>query len=165
MKSIRTRLLVAALAVLLGGTIAKSQTADTTPPPPPMHGPAFGIDGHMIGFYIKALGITEDQQTQMKATLQKERATLKPLMQQLHQLNQQLKPYVEGTYDPAKVQALVTAQSQALVQFKIEETRIHNELYQMLTTDQQAKLKEIEANRQARMQQRMQSSGSSTPEE
>jgi len=165
MKSIRTRLLVAALAVLLGGAIAKSQTADTAPPPPHMFGPAFGIDGHMIGFYIRELGITEDQQTQMKATLQKEHATLKPLMRQLHQLNQQLKPYAEGTYDPAKVQALVTAQSQALVQFKIEETRIHNELYQMLTTDQQAKLKEIEANREARMQQRTQSPDSATPEQ
>ena len=38
MKSIRVRLLVAALAVLLGGAIAKSQTADATPPPP-RHGP------------------------------------------------------------------------------------------------------------------------------
>jgi periplasmic protein CpxP/Spy len=156
MKSIRTRFLVAALAVLLGGAIAKSQTADTAPPPMHMHGAAFGIDGHMIGFYIKELGITEDQQTQMKATLKKEHAALKPLMQQLHQLNEQLKPYVEGTYDPAKVQALVTAQSQALVQFKVEETRVHNELYQMLTSDQQAKLKEIQANREARMKQHMQ---------
>jgi Spy/CpxP family protein refolding chaperone len=97
----------------------------------------------------------------MKATLQKEHATLKPLMQQLHALDNQLKPYVEGTYDAAKVQSLVAAQSQALVQFKIEEARIHNELYQMLTSDQQAKLKEIEANRQARMQQHMQNAAPS----
>lgn len=163
MKSLGTRLLVAALAVLLGGAIAKSQTAETAPPPP-MRGAAFGIDGHMIGFYIKELGITEDQQTQMKATLKTEHAALKPLMRQLHQLNEQLKPYAEGTYDPAKVQALVTAQSQALVQFKVEETRIHNELYQMLTSDQQAKLKELETNREARMKQRMQNSGDSEPQ-
>ncbi|MGD0988394.1 MAG: Spy/CpxP family protein refolding chaperone [Candidatus Sulfotelmatobacter sp.] len=161
MKSFRYRFLAAALAVLFGTVIAKSQTAETAPPPPPMHAHAFGIDGHMIGFYIKELGITEDQQTQMKATLQKEHATLKPLMQQLHALDNQLKPYVEGTYDAAKVQSLVAAQSQALVQFKIEEARIHNELYQMLTSDQQAKLKEIEANRQARMQQHMQNAAPS----
>ncbi len=160
MKSIRTRFLVAALAVLLGGAIAKSQTAETAPPPH-MHGAAFGIDGHMIGFYIKALGITEDQQTQMKATLQKEHANLKPLIQQLHQMDHQLKQYAEGTYDAAKVQAIVAQQAQSLVQFKVEETRIHNELYQMLTSDQQAKLKEIEANREARMKQRMQNSGAS----
>jgi Spy/CpxP family protein refolding chaperone len=165
MKSIRIRLLVAALAVLLGGTLARSQTADTTPPPPPMHGPEFGIDGHMIGFYIKELDITDDQQAQMKSTLQKEHATLKPLIQQLHQMDHQLKQYTEGTYDGAKVQALVAAQSQNLVQLKVQETRIHNELYQMLTADQQAKLKEIEAQRAARMQQRMQNNAPSTPEQ
>jgi periplasmic protein CpxP/Spy len=164
MKSFRTRFLVAALAVLLGGAIAKSQTAETAPPPPHMHGAAFGMDGHMIGFYIKELGITEDQQEQMKATLQKEHANLKPLLQQLHQMDRQLRQYAEGTYDAAKVQALVSQQAQSLVQFKVEETRIHNELYQMLTSDQQAKLKEIEANREARMKQRMQSSGASQQE-
>jgi periplasmic protein CpxP/Spy len=163
MKSIRTRFLVAALAVLLGGAIAKSQTAETAPPPP-MHGPGFGIDGHMIGFYIHELGITEDQQTQMKATLQKEHANLKPLLQQLHQMDRQLKQYAEGTYDAAKVQALVAAQAQSLVQFRVEETRVHNELYQMLTSDQQAKLKEIEANREARMKEHMQNASPSTQE-
>jgi Spy/CpxP family protein refolding chaperone len=155
MKSIRFRFVAAALAVLLGTAIAQSQTAETAPPPR-THAHEFGMDGHMIGFYIKALGITQDQQAQMKSTLQQEHATLKPLMQQIHQLDKQLKPYTEGTYDGAKVQSLVTAQSQALVQFKVEETRIHNELYQMLTSDQQAKLKEIEANREARMKQHMQ---------
>jgi Spy/CpxP family protein refolding chaperone len=165
MKSIQSRLLVAALAVLLGTAFAQSQTADTTPPPPPMHGPEFGIDGHMIGFYIKELDITEDQQAQMKSTLQKEHATLKPLMQQLHQMDRQLKEYAEGTYDAAKVQALVAAQSKNLVEMKVEETRIHNELYQMLTADQQAKLKEIEAQRAARVQLRMQNAPNSTPEQ
>jgi Spy/CpxP family protein refolding chaperone len=157
MKSIRFRFLAAALAVTLGAAIAKSQTADSTPPPPPMHGPGMmGIDHHMIEFYSKMLEITDAQKTQMKATLQKEHATMHPLMQQMHQLDTQLKQYVEGTYDPVKVQALVSQQAQTLVQLKVEETRIHNELYQQLTPDQQAKLKEFEANRQARMQQRMQ---------
>ncbi|MGB9360860.1 MAG: Spy/CpxP family protein refolding chaperone, partial [Candidatus Sulfotelmatobacter sp.] len=149
------RLLIAALAVLLGGALARSQTTDTTPPPP-RHGPGFGMDGHIMQFYAKLLNVTDDQKTQMKAVMQKERATLKPLMQQVRQLDQQLKQYEEGTYDAAKVQAAVAQQAQTLVQLKVEETRIHNELYQLLTPDQQSKLKEFEANREARMQQRMQ---------
>ena len=157
MKSIGLRFMVAALAVLLGSAIASSQTADTTPPPmhAGMRGP-LGMDGHMIQFYAKYLGVTDEQKTQMKATLQKERPTVQPLMQQLHQLDQQLKQYEEGTYDAAKVQELVSQQAQTLVQLKVEQTRVHNELYQMLTPDQQSKLKEFEANRAARMQQRMQ---------
>lgn len=158
MKSIRFRLFVAALAVMLGTALAQSQTTDTTPPPPShggMHG-VLGMDGHMMEFYAKFLNVTDEQKTQMKAVLQKERPTLQPVMQQLHQMDQQLKQYEEGTYDEAKVQSLVAQQSQTLVQLKVNETRIHNELYQLLTPDQQSKLKEFEAQRAARMQQHMQ---------
>jgi protein CpxP len=155
MKTIRFRFLVAALAVTLGAAIAKSQTTDPTTTSPPMHGHEFGM-GRELGFYAKYLQITDAQKTQMKAVLKQERPTLKPLMQQVHQMDQQLKQYVEGTYDAAKVQALVAQQSQTLVQLKVEETRVHSELYQLLTPDQQAKLKQFEANRAARMQQHMQ---------
>jgi protein CpxP len=154
MKSIRFRVLIAALAVTLGAALAKSQTTDTTAPPPGHgHGHEFGMDHHMMEFYAKYLDVTDAQKAQMKETLQKEHATMKPLMQQMHLLQQQLKQYEEGTYDEAKVSALVAQQAQTLVQVKVQETRIHNELFQMLTPDQQAKLKEFEANRETRMQQ------------
>ncbi len=91
--------------------------------------------------------------------------TMKPLMQQLHQMQQQLKQYEEGTYDEAKVQALVAQQAQTLVQLKVQETRIHNELFQLLTPDQQTKMKEFEANREARMQQHMQNQPASAPQQ
>jgi Spy/CpxP family protein refolding chaperone len=153
MKTIRFRLLIAALAVLLCGAIAKSQTTAATAP---VHGHAFGMRGPMMGFFAKYLDLTDTQRAQMKAVVQKEHAAMKPQMQQLHQMQQQLKQYEEGTYDEAKVQTLVAQQAQTLVQLKVQETRIHNELFQLLTTDQQAKMKEFEANREARIQQRMQ---------
>jgi protein CpxP len=159
MKTIRFRLLIAALVVTMGAAIAKSQTADA----PPMQGHAFGMRGPM-GFFSKYLDLTDAQRTQMKAVLQKERAAMKPQMQQLHVMQQQLKQYEEGTYDEAKVQALVAQQSQTLVQLKVQETRIHNELFQLLTPDQQAKMQQFEANREARMQQRMQDSAAAPQE-
>jgi Spy/CpxP family protein refolding chaperone len=165
MKSIRFRFLVAALAVTLGAVIAKSQTADTPPPPMHEHGHGFGMEGHRLGFFAKYLNLTDDQKTQMKEVLHKEHATMKPLMQQMHQMNLQLKQYEEGTYDEAKVQALVSQQAQTLVQLKVQETRIHNELYQMLTPDQQTKLKEFEANREARSQKHMQATPASAPQD
>jgi Spy/CpxP family protein refolding chaperone len=88
--------------------------------------------------------------------MHKEHPTMEPLMTQIHQMEQQLKQYEEGTYDEAKVQALVSQQAQTLVQVKVEEARIHSEMYQLLTPNQQSKLKELEANREARMQQHMQ---------
>jgi periplasmic protein CpxP/Spy len=156
MKSFSFRLLVAALAVTLGAALAHSQTSDTQAAPPSGHNHGFGPAGHMIAFYSKMLDITDAQKAQMKSVLQQERATMRPLWQQEHQLEQQLKQYEEGTFDQAKVQALVSQQSQTLVQLRVAEARIHSELYQLLTPDQQAKLKEVEANRAAQRQQRMQ---------
>ena len=166
MKSIRFRFLVAALAVVLGAAISKAQTTDTTPSSPPAgHGHRHGMRGPMMGFPFKQLNLTDAQKAQVKEVMQKEHSTMKPLMQQMHQMDQQIKQYSEGTFDEAKVQALVTQQSQNLVQVKVEQARVHNELYQLLTPEQQTKMKEIEANREARMQQHMHSTPASAPQQ
>lgn len=156
MKSIRFRVMVAALAVLFCSAIAKSQTADAaTQPPPPMHMHEFGLGGPMMWHLAQKLNITEDQKTQMKAVLQKERPTVEPLMQQDQQIDTQLRQYVEGTFDQAKVQVLAAQKAQIQAQLTVQQTRIHNELYQLLTPDQQSQLKQLEAQHEQRMQQRM----------
>jgi Spy/CpxP family protein refolding chaperone len=165
MKSIRFRLLVAALAVLLGSAIAKSQTAADAPPPPPMHGHEFGMHGEMMGFFAKQLNLTDDQKAQMKAVMQKQHPVMKPLFEQQHQIDVQLRQYVEGTFDQTKVQALATQKAQVEAQITVQQTRIHNQLYQMLTADQQTKVKELEAQHEARMQQHMQQEPPAPPEE
>lgn len=157
MKSISFRLLIAALAVLLGTAIAKSQTTEDTPPPPPMHMHHSDMGGGPMGrFFAAKLNLTDDQKAQAKAIWQKETPTMKPLMQQERQLDLQLRQYVEGTFDQAKVQAIASQKAQLDAQMTVERTRIHNEMYQILTADQKAQLKQLEAQHEARMQQRMQ---------
>ena len=156
MKSIRFRLLLSVFAVLLGSAIAKSQTTDAAPPSPPMHGHEWGMHDHRMAFFAKQLNLTDEQKTQMKAIMHKEHPALKPLFEQQHQIEQQLHQYVEGTFDQVKVQALATQKAQIDAQLTVQETRIHNEMYQLLTPDQQAKLKDIEAQHESRMQERMQ---------
>lgn len=156
MKSIGSRFLIAALAILMGATIAKSQTTADAPPPPPMHGHEFGLGRHM-GFMAQKLNLTEDQKAQMKAVMEKEHPTMKPLMQQQHQIDLQLRQYVEGNFDQVKVQALAAQKAAVQAQITVQETRIHNELYQLLTADQQSQLKQMEAQHEVRMQQHMNS--------
>lgn len=168
MKSFRFRLLIAALAVLIGTTtFAKSQsTDDTTPPPPPMHRHGMGGPDHMMmGFWSKKLNLTDDQKTQMKAVWEKEKPTMKPLHQQERQIDEQLKQYVEGNFDQAKVQALAAQKAQIQTQLTVEETKLHNQMYQLLTSDQKAQLKQMEAEHQARMQQRMNQAPPAAPEQ
>jgi len=154
MRSIRFRLLVAAMAVLLGTAIAKSQTADA-PAPPPIHEHGFGMDEHMLGFFTDMLNLTDAQQAQIKAVMQKEHPVIKPLMQQSRQIERQLRQYAEGTYDEGKVRTLATQKAQVELELTVQRTRIHNELFQLLTPDQQAKMKEIAANHEARMAKHM----------
>jgi len=154
MRSIRFRLLVAAMAVLLGTAIAKSQTADA-PAPAPMHEHGFGMGEHMLGFFTDMLNLTDAQQAQIKAVMQKEHPVIKPLMQQSRQIERQLRQYAEGTYDEGKVRTLATQKAQVELELTVQRTRIHNELFQLLTPDQQAKMKEIAANHEARMAKHM----------
>lgn len=167
MKSFRYRLLIAALAVLMGTVAGQSQTADT-PSPPPMHGHGMGMGmgmgGHM-GFLAKQLNLTDDQKSQMKAIWQKERPTMKPLFQQERLIDQQLRQYVEGSFDQEKVQTLATQKAQIQAQMTVAETRIHNQMYQLLTPDQQTQLKQIEAKHEARMQQHMNQQPATPPEQ
>ena len=156
MKTIRFRFLIAALTVLLGTAIAKSQTAEDTPPPPPMHGHHFDMGGPMGHFFAAKLNLTDEQKAQAKSIWEKERPTVRPLMQQERQLDLQLRQYVEGNFDQAKVQALAAQKAQVQTQLTVEQTRIHNEIYQILTADQKTQLKQLEAQHEARMKQRMQ---------
>jgi len=167
MKSIRIRLLVAALAVLFAAAMSRSQTADAPDASAPMrhhHEFGYGDHMHMMHFFAAHLNLSDTQQTQMKAVLAKEHATLKPLMQQLHQTHTELRQYEEGAFDEAKVRALAAQQTQTLTELTVQYTRIHSELFQMLTPDQQAKMKELEAQHEARKQKHMNESAPAPPE-
>jgi Spy/CpxP family protein refolding chaperone len=166
MKLIRFRLLIAALAVLLGAALAHSQAADAAaPPPPPFHDHGFGMGEHMLGFFADRLNLTDAQQAQIKAVMQKEHPVLKPLFQQSHQIELQLRQLAEGSYDETKVRALATQKAQIEAELSVQETRIHNELFQVLTADQQTKLKEMEATHEAHMQSHMQQTPPAPAEE
>lgn len=165
MRSIRFRFLIAALAVVLGTAMAKAQDTPAQDAPPPAmhghgHGHGFGMFdmGEHMKFLAEYLDLTDVQKTQVKAVLAKEHATVKPLFQQLHQSELQLRQYEEGTFDEAKVRAVAAQQSQTMVELMVRKARIHNELFQLLTPDQQAKMKEVEARRDSRIQKHIQSS-------
>jgi Spy/CpxP family protein refolding chaperone len=165
MKSIRSRFLIAFLAVVLGSVVAKSQTAEDTPAPPMhRHGMGMGMEGH-LHFLAAKLNLTDDQKTQMKAILEKEHPTMKPLHQQEREIDQQLRQYVEGTFDQGKVAALAAQKAQIQAALTVQETRIHSEMYQLLTADQKTQLKQMEANHEARMQKHMNQEAPAPPEQ
>ena len=164
MKPIRFRLLIATAAVLLGTALAQSQTATDAPAPKPMHAHGeWGMGRGQMGFFAKSLNLTDDQKAQMKTIMQKEHASMKPLEQQMRQTHEALRQYEQGTFDEAKVRALAAQQAQAHIEMTVAQTRIHNEMFQLLTPEQQTQLKTMQARHEARMQERMQQHANQAP--
>jgi periplasmic protein CpxP/Spy len=164
MKSFSFRFLIAALAVLLGSYVANAQTADATAPPP-MHGHEFGMRGDHMGFFPRQLNLTDDQKSQMKTIMHTAHPAMKTLFEQQHQIEVQLSQYVEGNYSDAKVRALATQKAQIEVELTVAQTKLHNQMYQLLTTDQQSQVKELEAKHEAQMQERMAERANQAPSE
>ena len=69
--------------------------------------------GHM-GFMARELNLTDAQKQQIKTMMQSQRATMRPLMQQLAENRKaMLAATANGAFDQAKVQAIANQQSQA----------------------------------------------------
>jgi periplasmic protein CpxP/Spy len=151
MKSTRTRVLAISAALLVAVAVALAQG---------MHGHGgpmgHGFE-HMLGFYADRLDLTSAQQDQIKAIWQKEKPTLQPLMQQLKQFHSDMnKLGTDGAFDEAKVRALATQQSQTMIELAVQHARIKSEMVQVLTADQKAKLAQLQARHEERMQEHMQ---------
>jgi protein CpxP len=145
MKSTRTRILTIGAAVLLAVAAAIAQG---------MHGHG-GPDGdfhHMMGFFTHYLDLTTDQQAQVKAIWEKEKPSLQPLMQQMHQSHADMRALqAAGPFDEAKTRALATQNSQTMIELQVAHARIKSEMMQVLTADQKAKLAAFEAKHESRM--------------
>ncbi|MGA9530039.1 MAG: Spy/CpxP family protein refolding chaperone [Terriglobales bacterium] len=151
MKSLRIPILSVVAALVIGATVLFAQGMHG-------HGGPDGEFGHMLGFYADALDLSSAQQDQIKAIWQKEKPTMKPLMQQMHQNRAAIDALAEASsFDEAKTRALATQNAQTMIDLAVEHARMKNEMLQVLTPDQKTKYQQLEARHQARMQKHMQS--------
>ena len=120
-------------------------------------GPEFGFGGHMLGYFSDVLDLSQAQQDQIKAILEKEKPTLQPLFKQMMQFHNDMRTLEEsGTFDEAKVRALAAQQSQNMTELIVQKARIQSELMQVLTADQKTKLAQLRAKHEQRMKEHMQ---------
>ena len=165
MKSNKFKMLATGLAILLMAGMAISQDAGTGAPPPgpgPRH--HHGFNEGPLGFFTKALDLTDAQQAQIKQIIAAEKPTLHPLMQQEGQAHQQMMQLVTGgEFNEAKAQTIAAQESQIHTQLEVEHAKIMSQAYQLLTQDQKTKFAEIQARQQKRMAEHMQHEQSQPP--
>jgi len=123
--------------------------------------------GH-FGYLAHELNLTDAQKTQIKTMMQSQRATLRPLMQQMAQNRlAMLNATASGAFDQAKVQAIANQQAQLMSQLMVQKASLHSQIYnQVLTADQKTKADQLRQNQIARINQRLErlSQSNSTPE-
>ena len=121
------------------------------------HGMGHGFDfDRMLSHYADVLDLSSSQQDQIKQIWAKEKPTLEPLMQQMHQFHGQMEQLTDnGTFDEAKVRALANQQSQTMVELAVQHARIKSEMLQVLTPDQRTKFSQLQAKHEQRMHEHM----------
>jgi protein CpxP len=146
MKSARFRFLSIGAAVLLGVAALLAQGMHS-------HSGAMGFDfDRMLGFYSEKLDLSSSQQDQIKAIWAKEKPTLEPLMQQMHQNHAAMNALqANGSFDEAKTRALATQNAQTMIEMQVQHARIKSEMMQVLTADQKTKFAQLEAQHEGHM--------------
>ena len=115
---------------------------------------------------LRQLNLTDDQKTQIKQIFQAERPSMKPLMEQEHTARMQMVQLVtSGAFEQSKAAAIAAQESQTHMQIEIAHAKIASQIYQLLSSDQKAKVTEIIAQRQQRMQQHMENKDQSPTEQ
>jgi protein CpxP len=148
MKSTRVRILTIGAALTLAVAVAIAQGMHG-------HGP-HGDFNHMLAFFTKYLDLSNAQQDQVKAIWEKEKPTLEPLMQQMHQNHANMRALqASGPFDEAKTRALATQNAQTMIEVEVQHARIKSEMMQVLTADQKTKFAQFEAKKEAHMKEHM----------
>ena len=149
MKASRIRIFAASTALLVVLAVAAGLAQGMHHHGGPMGG-EFGFGDHMLGYFSDVLDLTQAQQDQAKAIMDKEKPVIQPLMKQLMQAHKDMSSLEDsGTFDEAKVRALAAQNTQAMTELFVQKARIHAELMQVLTPDQKAKLTAIKAKHEA----------------
>ena len=154
MKSMNSKLtaITAVLTLFAGMALAQGGPGAGAP----MHHRRGGFMGGME-LPLRQLNLTDDQKAQIKQMFQSEKPAMKPLMEREHAAHAQMIQLItSGTFEQAKVAAVAAQESQIHMQMEIEHAKMASQIYQLLSSDQKAKVSDIIAQHQQRMQQHMQ---------
>jgi periplasmic protein CpxP/Spy len=98
----------------------------------------------MVEHMSKALNLTSDQQTQIKALLEAAHTAAEPRHARLQELQKQLEAATaNGQFDEAKVRAIANEQAQLMADQMVEHERMKSKVFGILTVEQRAKADEM----------------------
>ena len=148
----RTRLIaVGAVALLIaaGSAVAMAQGPG---PRGPRGGPGFGG-----GFPLRELSLTEAQRTQVQQLMQKHREGTRALMERGQKARQEQRQAVEAIpTNESAIRAAAASVAEVEADLAVQQAQLQNEIFNVLTPEQQQRLQKVRADREARMKERAQ---------
>ena len=154
MTRFRALTLTAVLAGLLAGGVAFAQGpgAGRRGGPGGFGGP--GGPGGPGGLPLQALNLTEAQQDQVKQLVQQFRAQNQNVGEQLRRAMEAQRKAVETIpVDEGLIRSTTQALVEAQTEMAIQQARLQGEIFALLTPDQQAQARKLQAERNQREQQ------------
>jgi Spy/CpxP family protein refolding chaperone len=155
MTRFRAFTLTAVLAGLLASGIAFAQGGGPgRRGPGGFGGPGPGGPG---GLPLQALNLTETQQDQIKQLTEQYRQQNQNIAGQLRTAMEAQRTAVEAIpVDEGRIRATTQALADAQTEMAIQQARLRSDIFAMLTPDQQAQARKLEAERSQRAQQQLQ---------
>ena len=156
MTRFRALTLTAVLAALLAGGVAFAQG-----PGPGRRGPGgFGGPGGPGGLPLQALNLSETQQDQIKQLMQQYREQNQNIGEQLRTAMEAQRKAVETLpVDEGLIRYTMQALVEAQTEMAIQQARLQSEIFALLTPAQQDQARKLQAEREARVQQRQRQRG------
>jgi protein CpxP len=146
-----------ALALVAGAALAQDPSGDKPMHRGMHHGMMGGPGMGEFGMFLHGLNLTDQQKAQVKQIFEAEKPNMKPIHQQEAQIHQQMMQLVtSGAFDQAKANAIAAQEAQVHSQMTVEHLKIGSQIYALLDSDQKAKVSDMIAKHQQRMQQHMQ---------
>jgi len=154
MTRFRAFTLTAVLAGLLAGAVACAQGGGPgRRGPGGFRGPGPGGPGGPGGLPLQALNLTETQQDQIKQLTQQYRQQNQNVAEQLRTAMEAQRTAVETIpVDEGRIRATTQALADAQTEMAIQQARLRSDIFAMLTPDQQAQARKLEAERLQRAQ-------------
>jgi Spy/CpxP family protein refolding chaperone len=155
----RTKTTVIALAIALaaGGATALFAQGGPGRGAGPFGPGARAGRGFDAGFALGQLDLSDAQKQQVRGIMERHRQQLQPTMQRMQEAMQAQRAAINQVpVNEAAVRDAAAALAKVQADMAVEQARLHADIFNILTVEQQEKAKQLEAQAQARQQERRQ---------
>jgi Spy/CpxP family protein refolding chaperone len=155
MQRIQSRALTAGAALLLVIGLAAAAHAQGDGPRRYQRAP-FGLGGPGRGFaHLGRLGLTDAQREQVRDVVQRHRSEMQEAGKRLHEAHEAQRTAVEAIpVNEGLIRSTTQTLANAQTDMALLRARIHNEVWGLLTPEQQEKAKQLKSERDTRLKQR-----------